>query len=126
VTDELDIDIYYYIGSAEGHEYPDLQVGDEVNPRPFFGCESMVKWQILSILIQLSVTLRNFSGYLKQCFNSADQRDSDNQTRQFLSSNQPGVWACARSIPHPLRWGGRTQFDFPSHSSCRRSPFASC
>ena len=26
----------YYIGSAEGHEYPDLQVGDEVNPRPFF------------------------------------------------------------------------------------------
>jgi hypothetical protein len=25
-----------YIGSAEGHEYPDLQVGDEVNPRPFF------------------------------------------------------------------------------------------
>jgi cellulose biosynthesis protein BcsQ len=28
----------YYIGSAEGHEYPDLQVGDEVNPRPFFVC----------------------------------------------------------------------------------------
>ena len=25
-----------YIGSAEGHEYPDLQVGDEVNPRTFF------------------------------------------------------------------------------------------
>jgi len=25
-----------YIGSAEGHEYPNLQVGDEVNPRPFF------------------------------------------------------------------------------------------
>jgi hypothetical protein len=25
----------YYIGSAEGHEYPGLQVGDEVNPRPF-------------------------------------------------------------------------------------------
>ena len=28
--------LLYYIGSAEGHEYPDLQVGDEVNPRPFF------------------------------------------------------------------------------------------
>jgi hypothetical protein len=28
--------LFYYIGSAEGHEYPDLQVGDEVNPRPFF------------------------------------------------------------------------------------------
>jgi hypothetical protein len=26
----------YYIGSAEGHEYPDLQVGDEVNPRALF------------------------------------------------------------------------------------------
>ncbi len=26
----------YYIGSAEGHEYPDLQVGDEVNPRTIF------------------------------------------------------------------------------------------
>jgi hypothetical protein len=24
-----------YIGSAEGHEYPNLQVGDEVNPRRF-------------------------------------------------------------------------------------------
>ena len=30
---------FYYIGSAEGHEYPDLQVGDEVNPRPFLGVE---------------------------------------------------------------------------------------
>ncbi len=27
--------VIYYIGSAEGHEYPDLQIGDEVNPRPF-------------------------------------------------------------------------------------------
>jgi len=27
---------FYYIGSAEGHEYPDLQVGDEVNPLTFF------------------------------------------------------------------------------------------
>jgi hypothetical protein len=26
----------YYNGSAEGHEYPDLQVGDEVNPRRFY------------------------------------------------------------------------------------------
>jgi hypothetical protein len=26
----------YYFGSAEGHEYSDLQVGDEVNPRTFF------------------------------------------------------------------------------------------
>ena len=26
----------YYNGSAEGHGYPDLQVGDEVNPRPDF------------------------------------------------------------------------------------------
>ena len=29
----IDID-FYYSGSTEGHEYPDLQVGDEVNPRP--------------------------------------------------------------------------------------------
>ncbi len=26
----------YYIGSAEGHEYPNLQVGDEVDPRLSF------------------------------------------------------------------------------------------
>ena len=26
----------YYIGSVEGHEYPDLLVGDEVNPRTLF------------------------------------------------------------------------------------------
>jgi len=30
------INSFYYIGSAEGHEYPNLQVGDEVNPRRFF------------------------------------------------------------------------------------------
>ena len=30
------INCIYYIGGAEGHEYPDLQVGDEVNPRLFF------------------------------------------------------------------------------------------
>jgi len=29
------IAVIYYIGSAEGHEYPNLQVGDEVNPRLF-------------------------------------------------------------------------------------------
>jgi hypothetical protein len=27
---------FYYIGSAEGLEYSDLQVGDEVNPRTLF------------------------------------------------------------------------------------------
>jgi hypothetical protein len=32
---------FYYFGSAEGHEYPDLQVGDEVNPRSFFAFESI-------------------------------------------------------------------------------------
>jgi len=32
----LDRKIFDYIGNVEGHEYPDLQVGDEVNPRPFF------------------------------------------------------------------------------------------
>jgi hypothetical protein len=26
----------YYIGSTEGHEYPGLQVGDEVGPCAFF------------------------------------------------------------------------------------------
>jgi hypothetical protein len=33
----LDVSLFpiYYIGSAEGHEYPGLQVGDEVNPRLF-------------------------------------------------------------------------------------------
>ncbi len=34
--DEKNNTLDYYIGSAEGHEYPDLQVGDEVNPRPVF------------------------------------------------------------------------------------------
>jgi hypothetical protein len=40
--DELDEDTFdcdHYIGSAEGHGYPDLQVGDEVKPRPFLGVE---------------------------------------------------------------------------------------
>ena len=27
--------IFLLLGSAEGHEYPDLQVGDEVDPRLF-------------------------------------------------------------------------------------------
>ena len=36
VLEKTDRKWFYYIGSAEDHEYPDLQVGDEVNPRPFF------------------------------------------------------------------------------------------
>jgi hypothetical protein len=32
----LHLRAFYYIGRAEGHEYPDLQVGDEVDPRPVF------------------------------------------------------------------------------------------
>jgi hypothetical protein len=28
-------DAFLLLGSAEGHEYPDLQVGDEVDPRLF-------------------------------------------------------------------------------------------
>jgi hypothetical protein len=34
----------YYIGSAEGHEYPDLQVGDEVNPRIPHLNEEVISW----------------------------------------------------------------------------------
>lgn len=29
-----------------------------------------------------------------------------------MISNFPITWRAARSIPHPLGWGGRTQFDF--------------
>jgi PAS domain S-box-containing protein len=36
ITEDGKFPPVYYIGSAEGHEYPDLQVGDEVNPRPCF------------------------------------------------------------------------------------------
>ena len=32
----LSTEMIYYIGSAEGHEYPNLQVGDEVDPRLSF------------------------------------------------------------------------------------------
>ena len=35
--------IFYYIGRAEGHEYPNLQVGDEVNPRRFFALANIVQ-----------------------------------------------------------------------------------
>ena len=33
---EVYVNPFYYIWSAEGHEYPYHQVGDEVNPRPVF------------------------------------------------------------------------------------------
>ena len=33
-------------------------------------------------------------------------------TRQFPDSIKPSLRRAARSIPHPLWWGGRTQFDF--------------
>jgi hypothetical protein len=45
----FNFNLFYYIRSVEDREYLDLQVGDEVNPRPFFGFKSMVKQQILSI-----------------------------------------------------------------------------
>ena len=40
--------VFYYIGSAEGHEYPDFQVGDEVNPRTFLrSLKSIIHWLFL-------------------------------------------------------------------------------
>ena len=51
----------YYIGSAEGHEYPDLQVGDEVNPRLFFGLKSLVKWQFFQSVGNVTVdTIKHY------------------------------------------------------------------
>jgi hypothetical protein len=103
-------DHLYYIGSAEGHEYPDLQVGDEVNPRPFFGFKSMVKWQIFSIRWK-------FKHYNKE---SQMKQNAELQLcgpRGFWQQDStisgfPLTGRAARSIPHPLGWGGRTQFDF--------------
>ena len=36
LRDDMSRKSVYYIGSAEGHEYPNLQVGDEVDPRLSF------------------------------------------------------------------------------------------
>ena len=65
-----------YIGSAEDHEYPDLQVGDEVNPRPFLGVEIYYVQAANSfdplemwLLTQSSTTSRNLRGNRKQSFN---------------------------------------------------------
>jgi len=48
----------YYIGGVEGHEYPVLEVGDEVNPRfflvsfkPLYSC-FFVKWGFLASRLQ--------------------------------------------------------------------------
>ena len=35
ISSLLKLTFYLLLGSAEGHEYPDLQVGDEVDPRLF-------------------------------------------------------------------------------------------
>lgn len=42
---------FYDIGSAEGHECPDLQVGDEVNPRTFCA----LYWHIQALYQGISV-----------------------------------------------------------------------
>jgi len=56
---------FYYIGSTEGHEYPDHQVGDEVNPRPFSGA---INGQMANSFDPdtTRITFRNVSRYLKQ------------------------------------------------------------
>jgi hypothetical protein len=76
----------YYIGSVEGHEYLDLQVGDEVNPRTFF------------LLFKINKT------------NRADQGNMSNEGSMISEIPKTGRRA-ARSISRPLGWGGRTQFD---------------
>ena len=55
--------VVHYNGSAEGHGYPDLQVGDEVNPRPLFLCWLNPK------------DIREFQEKLKPSFNCPDQED---------------------------------------------------
>jgi len=44
-------------------------------------------------------------------FDRADQEDSGNEDTTI--SEFPLTGRAARSIPHPLGWGGRTQFDLP-------------
>jgi len=44
-----------------------------------------------------------------QSFNYAGQGDSGNEDSTI--SGFPLTGRAARSIPHPLGWGGRTQFD---------------
>ena len=45
-----------------------------------------------------------------QSFDRADQEDPGNENSTI--SEFPLTGRAARSIPHPLGWGGRTQFDF--------------
>ena len=41
---------FYYFGSTEGHEYPDLQVGDEVNLRVFFSALQILLFKLKIVM----------------------------------------------------------------------------
>ena len=70
----------YYIGSAEGHEYPDLQVGDEVNPRPVFIFLNLINKDSLGTENRVTIIL------IKGIWAT--------KARRFLDSIKPGVRAC--------------------------------
>jgi hypothetical protein len=71
----------YYIGSAEGHEYPDLQVGDEVNPSPSF-------YIFLDLINKDSLGTENRVPIIQI------KRIWSTKARRFLDPIKPGVRAC--------------------------------
>ena len=61
--------------------------------------------------------IKESQGNRKQSSNGADQGDPGNEDSTisgFHKTGREGVRP--RSIPHPLGWGGRTQFDFKPDS----------
>ena len=62
------------------------------------------------LLTQSSTISRNLRGNRKQIFDRRVRRDQGNEDLMISESGKPE--ACGPCIPHPLGWGGRTQFDF--------------
>jgi hypothetical protein len=118
-----------YIGSAESHEYHDLQVGDEVNPSPFFGgggnllCSSgKILRSVGNVTADaISTIIRILRGNRSRVSIVQTKGIWATKTRRFLKSQKTG--RAARSIPHPLGWRGRTQFDLQDSDLICRTDF---
>jgi hypothetical protein len=74
------------IGSTEGHEYPDLQVGDEVNPRPFLGDGNLLSssCKFFRSVGNVTDTIKPASRPQVQPSNLAIFSDSDSQQNRVV------------------------------------------
>lgn len=96
-----------HLGRLEGHEYPELQVGDDVKPRTFFrGCLDLMRHYFLEIVLLsfLGVPPTHIKGsheMMNAEFQSRRSGDLGNEDSMILIS---GACSLTHTPPFRTKW----------------------